>query len=91
MSDKWTMGTDTITVGGITLSEAEANEMYHLWHDGRCPVCLEEINLGAVVCDDCLRAATSFRRNSPPVLRDYSDPKYYRGRQRLFKGNPERA
>jgi hypothetical protein len=72
---------------GATLNNDEMMDLITKWTDGLCPVCFEEINAGAIICDECLDRAQSFRRNGPQVVRpNYNDPKYHRpGRNKLFK------
>jgi hypothetical protein len=41
----------------MTLITDEMQELYNMWRDGRCPVCLTEIPLHDVVCDNCHRDA----------------------------------
>ena len=51
----------------IVLTDIETHKLAQLYYDGRCPVCNEEINTGAVICDDCYSQAQSYREDGPPV------------------------
>jgi hypothetical protein len=46
----------------VILSSDQMNELTSYWLDGLCPICLVEIPLNDVVCDDCLDKAAR-RRN----------------------------
>jgi len=45
----------------MTLTTDEMQELYSMWCDGCCPVCLTEIPLHDVVCDNCHRDAAMVR------------------------------
>ena len=58
--------------GGIefettSISHGEVMDLIRTWTDGLCPICFEDINEGAVICDECLERAEAFRQNGPPV------------------------
>ena len=41
----------------IVLTASEVTSLFDALHDGRCPVCLVEIPLNDVVCDECFDKA----------------------------------
>jgi hypothetical protein len=44
------------------LDRDEMLALFNLYSDGRCPVCLKEIPLNDVICDDCFRDASAVER-----------------------------
>jgi hypothetical protein len=58
-------------LGGVQVTQTylyadDVRDLICAWTDGVCPVCHIEINDGAIICDECLDRAQSFRRNDPP-------------------------
>jgi len=45
----------------VVLTSDQMNELGAYWHDGCCPVCLTEIPLYDVICDECLDRAKDAR------------------------------
>ena len=55
---------------GERLEPVEMNELMTLYTDGCCPICLDEIPQGDIVCDSCLDDALR-NRNASGVPTQY--------------------
>ncbi len=49
-------------VTALTLTASEIVSLFDVLKEGRCPVCMTEIPLNDVVCNECFEKAQSIRR-----------------------------